>query len=276
VVLALFLAVITALTPSTAPPLPAAFVPPPILMYHRVDLDHPADRVGTELTVSPGQFEEQLAYLKAHGIAAISVAQMENRLRLGQSLERTVVLTFDDGYADQYEYAVPLLRRYGDSATFYIVTGNVGRRRHLSWAQLESMVAQHMDIAAHGVQHNDLSLMTPAQQAVQIDDSVRQLHERLRVPIDSYAYPSGRFNSETLELVREANVPLAVTTDPSYVIPPETPFELPRVRVRGDWTLMQFVSALAAAPRNNARSPIVLRACVHSSRQLSQRYSSCP
>lgn len=244
-------------------------------MYHRVDVDRPADRVGRELTVSPGQFEEQLAYLKAHGISAISVADMEHRLRLGQSLDRTVVLTFDDGYADQFVYAVPLLRRYGDSATFYIITGNVGRRRHLSWPQLESMVAQHMDIAAHGVQHYDLSLMSPAQQAMQIDDSVRELRQRLRVPIDSYAYPSGRFNSMTPEIVRQANVPLAVTTDSRYVIPPETPFELPRVRVRGDWTFMQFVAALAAAPRNNARSAIVLRACAHSSRQLSQRYSSC-
>ncbi len=244
-------------------------------MYHRVDVDRPADAVGRQLTVSPGQFEEQLAYLKAQGIRGISMAEMARRLRLGLSLDRAVVITFDDGYADQYEYAVPLLRRYGDSATFYIITGNVGDGRHVSWAQLQSMLAQHMDIAAHGVQHYDLSQMTPAQQAVQIDGSVQELHERLHVPIDSYAYPSGRFNSKTLELVRAANLPLAVTTDPRYVIPPETPLEIPRVRVRGDWSLMQFVSALQAAPRNNARSPIVLRACVHSSRHFLQRSSSC-
>jgi peptidoglycan/xylan/chitin deacetylase (PgdA/CDA1 family) len=244
-------------------------------MYHRVDVDRPADRIGRQLIVSPGQFEEQLAYLKAHGITGISMAQLERRLRTGASLENTVVITFDDGYADQYAYAVPLLRRYGDSATFYIIAGDVGDRRHVSWAQLESMIAQHMDIAAHGMQHYDLSQMAPAQQAYQIDESVRELHDRLHVPIDSYAYPSGRFNRETLELVREANVPLAVTTDPTYVIPPETPLELPRVRVRGDWTLMQFVSAIQSAPRNGARSAIVLRACAHSSRHSSRHSSSC-
>ena len=274
--LALFLAIVAAVTASHVPPLPAVFAPPPILMYHRVDVDRPGDRVGRELTVSPGQFEEQLAYLQAHSIQGISMAEMDRRLRLGVSLDQTVVLTFDDGYADQYAYAVPLLRRYGDSATFYIITGDVGDRKHMTWAQLESMVAQHMDIAAHGVEHYDLSQMSAAQQAVQIDESVRELHERLHVPIESYAYPSGRFNRETLQLVHEASVPLAVTTDPKYVLPPETPLELPRIRVRGDWRLPQFIGAIQAAPRNDARSAVVLRACVHSSRHYSQHSSSCP
>jgi peptidoglycan/xylan/chitin deacetylase (PgdA/CDA1 family) len=108
-------------------------------------------------------------------------------------------------------------------------------------------VAAGMDIAAHGVQHDDLSHMTRLQQAMQIDGSVRELQRHLHIAIDSYAYPSGRFDGDTLGLVHEANVPLAVTTDPTYVIPPENRFEMPRVRVRGEWTLTQFSSAIEAA-----------------------------
>lgn len=227
--------------------LPQAFVPPPILMYHRVDVDRPANRVGRELTVTPAQFETQLAYLKARGIRAITMAQLDYRLAHGQSLARTVVLTFDDGYEDQYLYAVPLLRRYGANATFYIITGNVGRPRHLTWDELRDMVASGMDIAAHGVRHDDLSKMNAAQQAFEIDDSVLALQRRLHIAIDSYAYPSGRFDSETLKLVRRADVPLAVTTDPAYVIPPENRFEMTRVRVRGSWGLSQFSSAIESA-----------------------------
>src|SRR5690348_417827 len=136
--------------------LPPAFVPPPILMYHRVDVDRPAGRVAQELTVSPRQLQAQLAFLRARGIAGISMADLNGRLREGRGLNHTVVLTFDDGYADQYRYAVPLLRRYGARATFYIVTGNVGRRGHLTWDDLRAMLAQGMDIAAHGMQHDDL------------------------------------------------------------------------------------------------------------------------
>src|SRR6185437_1865442 len=114
------------------------------------------DRVGRELTVSPQQFAEQLAYLKAHGITGISMDELRERLESGAPLDRVVVLTFDDGYADQFTYAFPLLRQYRDAATFYIVTGALDAPRHLTWAQLESMHAAGEDIAAHGVAHDDL------------------------------------------------------------------------------------------------------------------------
>ena len=233
--------------PAPEPPLPGAFVPPPILMYHRVDRDVPRDPVGRDLTVTPEQFADQLASLKAQGIAAISMADLERRLRTGQSLDHTVVLTFDDGYADQYADALPVLRQYGARATFYIVTGMVGRRRHVTWSDLRAMLADGMDIAAHGVQHNDLAHMTGPQQAFQIDDSVLTLEQRLRTRIASYAYPSGRFDGETLMLMQRANVPLAVTTDARYVIPPENRFEMTRVRVLGEWGLPQFSRAIEAA-----------------------------
>lgn len=216
-------------------------------MYHRVDVDRPADPVGRELTVSPEQFADELAYLKSRGITGISMEQLRERLESGAPLDHVVVLTFDDGYADQYTYALPLLRRFHDAATFYVVTGRLDEPRHLSWPQLLSMHAFGQDIAAHGVEHDDLSLMSSAQQAAQIDDSVRALRRRLRAAVTSYGYPSGRFNRVTLQLVQHAGVDFAVTTDQRYVIAPENRFELSRVRVRSDWTIGQFAQALQSA-----------------------------
>lgn len=230
--------------PNPGPALPATFVPPPILMYHRVDLDRAADPLGRELTVTPAQFEEQLAYLKSRGIAGISMAQLRDRLERGLPLDHTVVLTFDDGYADQYEYAAPLLHEYGDAATFFVITGDLDTPRHMTWAQLGVILALGDDIAAHGVAHDDLSQMTPAQQAYQIDDSVTALRQRLHVPVDSYCYPSGRFNRTTLALVHDAGVAFAVTTDSHFVLAPQNRFELPRIRVRSDWNISQFAQAI--------------------------------
>ncbi len=210
----------------------------------------PRRLVGRELTVRPAQLGTQLAYLKSQGIAAISMAQFERRLQRGQSLDRVVVLTFDDGYADQFRYAVPLLHRYGDSATFYVVTGELGRPRHLTWADLRSMLAQRMDIAAHGVLHEDLAGMAPQQQRFEIDDSVSALRRTLHVPVDSYAYPSGRFNRETLALVCRANVRLGVTTDRTYVLPPQNRLEMTRLRVLSEWNTGQFARALFVAQRS--------------------------
>jgi len=230
--------------PSPVPVLPAVFVPPPILMYHRVDEGTAPDRMGQELTVSPERFGAQLAYLKSRGISAISLEELHERLERGQPLDHAVVLTFDDGYADQYDYAVPLLHQYGDSATFFVITGDLDTPGHLTWAQLDVMRALGDDIAAHGVQHDDLSRMTAAQQAYQIDQSITALRTRLHSPVDSYCYPSGRFNRTTLALVQNAGVSFAVTTDSRFILAPENRFELPRIRVRGDWNLDQFAQAI--------------------------------
>ncbi len=149
-----------------------------------------------------------------------------------------------------------MLHRYGDRATFFIITSLVGKPRHLTWPQLEVMSALGEDLAAHGVQHDDLSLMPAAEQAAQIDGSLRLLREKLHVAAASYCYPSGRFNRETLDLVRRAGVDLAVTTDPKYVIGPENRFEMPRIRVRGEWSLPAFAAALRGA---SERARIVRR-----------------
>ena len=231
--------------------LPVTFVPPPILMYHRVDVDQPGDAVGRSLTVTPEQFAEQLAYLQAHGLRAISMAGLYHRLVLGQPTDHVVVMTFDDGYSDQYQYAVPMLRRCGGSATFYIVTGMLGHRRHLTWDDLRAMTGEGMDIGAHGVYHDDLSLMPASQQAYQIGESIHELQDRLHLSLRSYAYPSGRFNLVTLALLRAQDVPLAVTTDRRYVIGAATGLELTRLRVKSNWTLAQFAGALEAARFNS-------------------------
>ncbi len=237
----------TVLAALLAKPLPGAFAPPPILMYHRVDVDRPGDAVGRTLTVSPRAFEQQIAYLRSLGLSVISMEQLYRRLLAGRETGRTVVVTFDDGYRDQYRYALPILRKNGASATFYIVGHTIGRPLHLTWPQLRAMASGGMDIAAHGMDHDDLSQMPGAMQAAQIDDSVALLRSRLKVPVDSYAYPSGRFNLETLYLVEKAGVPMAVTTDRRYVIHAGDMRELTRVRVRGDWDLSQFTQALRRA-----------------------------
>ncbi|MFN2449088.1 MAG: polysaccharide deacetylase family protein [Candidatus Baltobacteraceae bacterium] len=237
------------------PALPPVFSTPPILMYHRVDAQVPRDPVGRDLTVTPRQFEAQLRALRAHGLAAVSMAQLERRLRLREPLDRIVVLTFDDGYADQYAFAVPLLREYGGSATFYIVSGEVGRPRHVTWPQLRAMRAQGFDIAAHGVQHDDLSLMSPAAQRYEIETSIAALRRHAHAPVGSYAYPSGRFNAQTLLAVARSGVAFALTTDPAYVVPPETRFEMTRVRVRGEWDSGAFWNGVEAA----WRSPHIVR-----------------
>lgn len=247
----LLAALFAAAAPAAAPPtLPAAFREPPVLMFHRVSPAIPADPIGRDLTVTPAAFRAELAWLHAHGIRAIDLAELESDLARGVDPGRTVVLTFDDGYADQYRYAVPLLRRYGDRATFFIVTGMLGKPKHLTWNDLRAMLRDGMEIGGHGEMHLDLSQMTRAQQAYEIDDCLAALHRWLHIDVRSYAYPSGRFDRATLALLARAGIDLAATTDPVYVLAPQDRYELTRLRVQHGWDAKTFGSAVQAAFRD--------------------------
>jgi len=220
------------------------WIEPPVLMYHRVDPDPGKTQLAHALTVSPEQLREQLAELRVLGLQPISVADLYERLQKHESLDHVVVLTFDDGYEDQYRYALPILMDAGARATFYIVTGNVGTKNHVNWTEIETMVRAGMDIGAHGLQHLELPLMSEPQQTAQIDGSLAILRQRVGAPIESYAYPSGRFDRRTLAIVAAAGIPLALTTDP---VLNQTRFDLGRLRVLGSWSTLEFRAAVERA-----------------------------
>lgn len=244
-------AAVVALVPAgaRAVPLPARWAEPPILMYHRVDTDPGPTALGRLLTVTPQQLRDQLAALRAHGFEAISMADLEARLQDDEPLDHVVVLTFDDGYADQYRYAFPILKDAGARATFYIVTGNVGKPKHLTWDEIRTMMRGGMDMGAHGLQHFELPQMTQAEQQRQIDGSIEALEQHTGVPVESYAYPSGRFNATTIAVVARSGVALALTTDP---VRNQGRFDLGRVRVLGSWQLPRFEEAIERAARTQA------------------------
>src|SRR5262245_20632003 len=101
----------------------------PILMYHYISANPraPADPLRTRLSVPPAQFAQQLAYLHRAGYTTITLDDLVDALHLHATLpSKPVILTFDDGYQDFYTNAYPLLRRYRDKATIYIITRNVG------------------------------------------------------------------------------------------------------------------------------------------------------
>ncbi len=175
---------------------------------------------------------------------------MDRRLRLREPLGRIVVLTFDDGYADQLLYAVPLLRKYGANATFYIISGQVGRPRHLSGAQSAADEPAGVRYRrARRATRRSLADDVRAAELPNSDIDCETARVRAR-PVDSYAYPSGRFNAQTLTIVQRAGVAVALTTDASYVLPPQNRFELTRLRISSDWSAAAFWAAVRAARRD--------------------------
>jgi peptidoglycan/xylan/chitin deacetylase (PgdA/CDA1 family) len=222
----------------------AALHVPLVLMYHRVDVSSPADPTSQALTVSPEEFDAEMAVLAHDGLEAISVDQYMLRLKLHEQTDRVVLVTFDDGYRDQYQYAVPILARYGYSATFFVNTATIGHHNHLSWDQLRDMEDQGMSIEAHGVDHVDLAALPPARQAFEIDHCVASLREHLRVPIVAFAYPSGAFDAATMRIVADSGMTFGFTTDPSRRLWTNSPYDLSRVRIKHGLAPAQFAQLL--------------------------------
>ena len=126
----------------------------PALMYHSIS-KRPAGWT-EDLCVPPEVFEEHLKYLKEHGYTVVTARQATILLKSRQNVMNTVVLTFDDGYVDNYTQAFPLLKKYGFSGTFYIIGKDVGKTldrngtiQYMSFEQLKEMHRQGMEIGSH-------------------------------------------------------------------------------------------------------------------------------
>jgi len=233
----------------------------PILMYHHVSSLPPLAYSQVGLTVTAENFSAQLAYLRSHGYHSITLVDLFDALYYRMSLPaHPVVLTFDDGYLDNYTDAYPLLRRFGMRAEFAVITAypgiTLGVNRYMTWAQLKTMAAQGMEIESHTIDHQDLGLIDPLHAVYEIQFSRAMLEGPMHRAVQFLTYPSGEpFRSGTAEAQTRvlgalkqfgyAGALLDPVT-PSTREDARTPYEIPRVRVDRATTLTQFAAALSA------------------------------
>ncbi len=216
--------------PATKPaPTAAAKVPPPagvpVLMYHQI-----GDEKDNDAVISPARFNEHMEYLHKNGYSTLSLDELDAYLSGGLELPaKPVVLTFDDGYRDTYEIALPVLKSYGFKSTLFIPAASADRR--LSWQELKEMKAAGMAVASHSYTHRELAAMSPAEQLTEIVKSKESLDSNLGQDTKYFCYPDGSFDGTTLKLLREKGFRLAVTINPGWVKRGDNPLTLKRVWV---------------------------------------------
>ncbi len=223
----------------------------PILMYHYVSEPAPdADVYRKDLSVTPAQFESHLQALRDAGYQSIPLADLLSYLATGQPElpANGVVLTFDDGYVDNYENAFPLLKKYGFMATLFIITDFVDMQRpgYASWEQLAEMHAAGIDIGSHSRDHADLAGRDVDFLVWQALGSRQMIESRLGFTPRLFCYPAGRYDDLTIQVIRSADYWGAVTTQQGVLHTSEAPFELTRVRVRGSHAASDLLRLLKA------------------------------
>jgi peptidoglycan/xylan/chitin deacetylase (PgdA/CDA1 family) len=236
-------------TPGPTPDGAARSLRLPILMYHYVSRPPTdADAYRRDLSVSPEQFREHLAYLKDAGYSAVTLDDLLYALAQGRALPpKPVVLTFDDGYRDNYENAFPALREAGFTATFFIITDFVTEQRpeYMNWGQIEAMAAAGQQFGSHSRNHPNLAGQSIDYLVWQALGSKEAIEARLGQTPRWVAYPSGKYDPETIAVFRSAGFWGGVTIQQGTEHTLDGIFNLKRIRVRGSHTPADLARLLA-------------------------------
>lgn len=257
-----------ALGPIIGTPAPVrAEIDAPVLIYHHFAPQLPADRKQALDTVTNAAFGDQLSWLAQNGYATIPVSVLFNAFYYDLPLPpRPVVLVFDDGYADVYEHAFPLLKERGFGATVAAISGFMGQTGYLSWEQAEEMAGAGVEFVSHTVSHGSLAAMSRDQIRAELSDSRLALEERLGRPVQFFVYPYGEpFTSGSaeaqqmvLELLRETGYAGALTTSsgPPYVSvqKADAPYQLRRIPVSGGESIERFAGSIDPTPTPSSTS----------------------
>lgn len=178
-----------------------------VLNYHKVD------NMNISLSVNPKDFDEQMAYLKEEGYSTISPEQLIDNLENGTSLpDKPLIITFDDGYLDNYTNAYPILKKYGFTATIFVVTDFISSDpRFMTWDQVRELSNAGFSIGSHTMQHKSLTEIKEEEIRKELIGSAQALEYQLGKKVSYFAYPTGTYNLKIAQFVKEAGYKAAFT-----------------------------------------------------------------
>lgn len=206
----------------------------PIIMYHSVN-----PKVLPEmesLIVSPNTFERQMRFLKEWHYNVVPLESIADFIKNKKKVpSRTIAITFDDGYKDNYTYAFPILKKYNLPATIFIVVNEVDSARldRLNWREIKAMENSGLiTVGSHCLDHIPLTDIKSEKNLIsQIFDSKKIIEEKLGKPVTMFCYPIGRFNDKVRRLIIDAGYKLSVVTNPGGKYPNDDIFVLKRLKI---------------------------------------------
>ena len=228
---------------------PESYQQPRILMYHMIS-DPIKGAKFNSLRVSPEMFEKQLRYLTDNGWQFFTMSELVSKKN--QLPEKSIALTFDDGYQDNFTNALPLLKKYKAKATIYLVVD----RHNREWSSkrkkknnsgelmaepklLDDQVKELLEsglveIGSHTVTHDNLPMIAEEQKHDEIVGAKKKIENLFGIKCNSFCYPFGLFDQTDLLLVESAGYTNATTVETGISDLKETsPYLLKRITVSG-------------------------------------------
>jgi len=224
----------------------------PILTYHHTQEPPPKGAPMRSLWVSPTAFASQMRWLHRLGYQGLDMTALMPYVR-GEKSGKVVGITLDDGYQSNVHHALPILKRYGFSATSYVVSGLLGKSNQwdsslgipqaplMTPQELQAWVNGGMEVGSHTCSHANLSQLTLTQVLEDLRQSKWDLEQLLQKPVTQFCYPYGHFLPEHEDLVFEAGYVAATTTHRGRACAADRMSALPRVPVVRSTHTAQFL-----------------------------------
>lgn len=212
----------------------------PVLYYHSVN-----DTVDNEVTISPELLKKQLEYIKYQGYITLSMNEVENYILYNQPIpEKSILITFDDGYMDNYYKAYPILKELNMKATIFCITSELDGSYYLSEEALKEMSQNNIDIESHTVNHLHLNKLTYDEQLKEMSGSKTKLENITGKKVTSIAFPFGDYNEDSVKAAKNAGYSIAFTTNKGFADRDDNPLELNRIYVNSYYDMNTFISIL--------------------------------
>jgi len=222
----------------------------PVFMYHKVSPNRVEGKV-EKLRVTPEKFDRQMSYLFNHGYKTVTVEELinfcEGRLPL---TERKVILSFDDGYRDNFLYAFPILQKYNFTAIVFLVSDCIGSVSEwdeggaeplLNWEEIKEMGRGGMEFGSHGHTHRLLPSLSGEEMRQEIEQSKSILEKKLGKAVKFFSYPWGKFDERVKDIVESCGYRASFSTLPGKNGRGEDPFALRRILIRGYDSRLYFL-----------------------------------
>ncbi len=190
----------------------------PILVYHQVS--EVGERQKKVRSTNPAyslpvtRFREQMEYIKEHDYRTLSLDEVIDQST--HNHEKCVVITFDDGWANNYSNALPILAELGLTATVFVVTDFVGRQAYMGWGELAEMHNGGISIQSHTASHRPLSVLPSNEIFSELGNSKKTIEDRLDTSIEFLSAPHGMINQRVTDGARSTGYKAICTSEPGF------------------------------------------------------------
>lgn len=213
----------------------------PILMYHSISNNSASEGL-TALRITQDSFNDQMKYLKDNGYYTLTMDEINDFITKNKPIpEKSVALTFDDGYEDNYTNVYPVLKQYGFKATIFVVASSVDKNsEYLTSAQLKEMQSNGIDIESGTNENIKLADLTSSQQLKNLQSAKQTLETILNKKVNYVSYPFGSYNANTLDAANKAGYLLGLSRDGKWSYKADGVYKLSRVYIGPKHTEANF------------------------------------